>query len=146
MIFHLGVKWWEINFKTAPENLMCYVASAPNRWPLYIMHSKWNMYVNPFYYQNTYDFIFGACLLYSSSSEEYWFNYKCIKSIFFVWRILILYICSWNFCYGHDRLKGPYADHILIPRAQPEVVYFLVSNGSPYFSNCKSEISPSNSL
>ena len=32
------------------------------------------------------------------------------------------------------------------PRAQPEVVYFLVSNESPYFSNCKSEISPSNSL
>ena len=32
------------------------------------------------------------------------------------------------------------------PRAQPEVVYFLVSNESPYFSNCKSEISPSNSF
>ena len=32
------------------------------------------------------------------------------------------------------------------PRAQPEVVYFLVSNKSPYFSHCKSEISPSNSL
>ena len=43
-------------------------------------------------------------------------------------------------------LKGPYADHILIPRAQPEVVYFLVSDESPYFSNYKSEISPSNSL
>ena len=32
------------------------------------------------------------------------------------------------------------------PRAQPEVVYFFVSNESPYFSNCKSEILPSNSL
>ena len=32
------------------------------------------------------------------------------------------------------------------PRTQPEVVYFLVSNESPYFSNCRSEISPSNSL
>ena len=29
--------------------------------------------------------------------------------------------------------KGLYADHILIPRAQPEVVYFLISNESPYF-------------
>ena len=35
----------------------------------------------------------------------------------------------------HDQLaiKGPYADHILIPRAQPEVVYFLISNESPSF-------------
>ena len=34
------------------------------------------------------------------------------------------------------------------PRAQPEVevVYCLISNESPYFSNCKSEISASNSL
>ena len=40
----------------------------------------------------------------------------------------------------------PYADHILIPRAQPEVVHFLVSNESPYFSSCKSKISASNSL
>ena len=32
------------------------------------------------------------------------------------------------------------------PRSQLEVVYFLVSNESPYFSNCKSKISPSNSL
>ena len=37
--------------------------------------------------------------------------------------------------------KGPYADHILTPRAQPEVVYFLISNENPYFSNCKSKIS-----
>ena len=27
------------------------------------------------------------------------------------------------------------------PRAQPEVVYFLISNESPYFSDCKSKIS-----
>ena len=29
------------------------------------------------------------------------------------------------------------------PRAQPEVVHFLISNESPYFSNCKSKISAS---
>ena len=61
------------------------------------------------------------------------------------------------------RITHPYADHILItkgstgssiffditfssPRAQPEVVYFLISNESPYFSDCKSKISASNSL
>ena len=32
------------------------------------------------------------------------------------------------------------------PRAQPEVVYFLISNESSYFSNCKSKISASNSF
>ena len=32
------------------------------------------------------------------------------------------------------------------PRAQPEVVYFLISNENPYFSDCKSKISASNSL
>ena len=32
------------------------------------------------------------------------------------------------------------------PRAQPEVVHFLISNESPYFSSCKSKISASNSL
>ena len=32
------------------------------------------------------------------------------------------------------------------PRAQPEVVYFLISNESPYFSDCKSKISAPNSL
>ena len=32
------------------------------------------------------------------------------------------------------------------PRAQPEVVYFLILNESPYFSSCKSKISASNSL
>ena len=32
------------------------------------------------------------------------------------------------------------------PKAQPEVVYFLISNESPYFSDCKSKISASNSL
>ena len=31
-------------------------------------------------------------------------------------------------------------------RAQPEVVHFLISNESPYFSSCKSKISASNSL
>ena len=49
--------------------------------------------------------------------------------------------------YDHQvRIKGPYADHILIPRAQPEVVYFLIPNESPYFSDCKPKISASNSL
>ena len=32
------------------------------------------------------------------------------------------------------------------PRAQPEVIYFLMSNESPYFSKCKSKISSSNSV
>ena len=32
------------------------------------------------------------------------------------------------------------------PRAQPEVVHFLISNESPYFSGCKSKILASNSL
>ena len=32
------------------------------------------------------------------------------------------------------------------PKAQPEVVHFLISNESPYFSSCKSKISASNSL
>ena len=44
------------------------------------------------------------------------------------------------------KIKGPYANHILFPRAQLEVVYFLISNESPYFSDCKSKISASNSL
>ena len=44
-------------------------------------------------------------------------------------------------------IKGPYADHILIPHGSTgSIFFFLVSNESPYFSNCKSEISPSNSL
>ena len=43
-------------------------------------------------------------------------------------------------------LKGPYADHILIPQGQLEVVYCLTSNESPYFSDCKPEMSASNSL
>ena len=32
------------------------------------------------------------------------------------------------------------------PSAQPEVVHFLISNESPYFSSCKPKISTSNSL
>ena len=44
-------------------------------------------------------------------------------------------------------IKGPYADHILeSPRAQLEVVHFLISNESPYFSGCKSKILALNSL
>ena len=42
-------------------------------------------------------------------------------------------------------VKGPYVDHILIPRAQQEVVHFLISNESPYFSGCKSKILALNS-
>ena len=57
------------------------------------------------------------------------------------------------------RLSGPYVNrtkqlfcHGLMPitfsspRAQPEVVFFWYQNESPYFSNCKSKISASNSL
>ena len=43
-------------------------------------------------------------------------------------------------------VKGVDSDYILIPRAQPEVVQFLVSNESPYFSHYESEISPSDSM
>ena len=39
--------------------------------------------------------------------------------------------------------KGPYANHILIPQGSTEVVHFLISNESPYFSICKSKISAS---
>ena len=43
--------------------------------------------------------------------------------------------------------KGPYAYHILIPYGlQLKVVYFFVSNESPYIPNCKFEISPSKAL
>ena len=51
--------------------------------------------------------------------------------------------------HGQHFIKGPYADHILVifsPMAQQEVVYFFISNESPYFSNCKSKISASNSF
>ena len=51
-----------------------------------------------------------------------------------------------EFYYSILRLKALMPITFSSPRAQPEVVYFLVSNESPYFSNCKSEISPSNSL
>ena len=60
-------------------------------------------------------------------------------------------------------IKGPYADHILIPRVQPEVVFFLflflfvclfvrlfvcflVTYESPYFYYYNPQISASNSL
>ena len=57
------------------------------------------------------------------------------------------YICHlWAKEFLDSNFKGPYADHILIPRAQPEVVHFLISNESPYFFSCKSKISASNSL
>ena len=41
-----------------------------------------------------------------------------------------------------------YADHILTPppRAQPEVVHFLMSHESLYFSHDHPKIPPSNSL
>ena len=44
------------------------------------------------------------------------------------------------------KLKGLMLITFSSPRAQPEVVYFLISNESPYYSNCKSKISASNSL
>ena len=43
-------------------------------------------------------------------------------------------------------LKGPYADHILIPQGSTGSSNFLISNENPYFSSCKSKISASNSL
>ena len=45
-------------------------------------------------------------------------------------------------------LKGPYyADHILIPQGSTgSSIFFLISNESPYFSDCKSKISASNTL
>ena len=48
---------------------------------------------------------------------------------------------------GHfSVLKGVASDHILIPRAQLEVVLFLMSNEKTYFSEYKSKISPLNYL
>ena len=37
--------------------------------------------------------------------------------------------------YFSKKFKGPYGDHILIPRVRQEVVLFLVSNESPNFSH-----------
>ena len=42
--------------------------------------------------------------------------------------------------------KGVGADYILIPGAQQEVVYILMSNERPYFSDYESKISPPNYL
>ena len=44
------------------------------------------------------------------------------------------------------QLKGPYADHILIPQGSIGSSTFLISNENPYFSSCKSKTSSSNSL
>ena len=44
-------------------------------------------------------------------------------------------------------IKGPYADHILIPQGSTgSIVHFLISNESSYFSGCKSKILALNSL
>ena len=43
-------------------------------------------------------------------------------------------------------VKGPYADHILIPQGSTGSSTFLISNESPYFSGCKSKILALNSL
>ena len=50
--------------------------------------------------------------------------------------------------FGFGVLKGPYKMPItfLSPRAQPEVVYFWYQMKAPYFSDCKSKNSASNSL
>ena len=46
-----------------------------------------------------------------------------------------------------SQFKGPYADHILIPQGSTgSSIFFFISNESPYFSDCKSKISASNSL
>ena len=53
-------------------------------------------------------------------------------------------------CSSLIRAQFPLKDLMLItfssPTAQAEVVYFLISNESPYFSYCKSKILASNSL
>ena len=46
----------------------------------------------------------------------------------------------------HNCIKGPYDDHILIPQGSTGYSIFLISNESPYFSDCKSKILASNSL
>ena len=44
-------------------------------------------------------------------------------------------------------LKGPYADHILIPQGSTgSSIFFFISNESPYISDCKSKTSASNYL
>ena len=57
--------------------------------------------------------------------------------------VLRLLLVFFNFT---DHLKDVMPITFSSPRAQPEVVHFLISNESPYFSSCKSKISASNSL
>ena len=45
--------------------------------------------------------------------------------------------------WAHPPLKALMPITFSSPRAQPEVVYFLIPNESPYFSDCKSKISAS---
>ena len=57
------------------------------------------------------------------------------------WSNIVQYLCTstWD-------LKDLMPITFSSPRAKPEVVYFLVSNESSYFSNCKSKFSASDSL
>ena len=62
--------------------------------------------------------------------------YVCFPTSLF----MNLFSLHWN------TLKDLMPITVSSPRVQPEVVHFLISNESPYFSSCKSKISASNSL
>ena len=66
------------------------------------------------------------------------------------WKIITNLPISLHRARSHKKqvkeVKGPYADHILIPQGATVSSTFLVSNESPYFSHYNPKISASNSL
>ena len=77
-------------------------------------------------------FMSKLCLLYCHYHNASW-NYDC-HSLFLLWdKVIVL-------------LKTHMPITFSSSRAQPEVVHFLISNESPYFSGCKSKILALNSL
>ena len=133
---------------------ICQILNGNLRWPLVHTHSMdpnlvfrkhgWKRLLYMVYFM----FVQLTCgqtktLISVSVNASKQFTFSYYSGLENDTTMLLVSKCS----YSHVKnIKGPYADHILIPQAQPEVVYFLVSNESPYFANCKSEISPSNSL
>ena len=117
------------------------------------IHLEWdyppmlNSYTSTFFQPTT-------CVSYSTvMMHRYWRHCK----LEYLLRVLCRYCdmsyhaCSSCRVYRHPQrysklLKGPYAGHIFIPRVQLEVVPFLVSNESPYFSRYNLQISASNQI
>ena len=82
---------------------------------------------------------------------------KKIKGVLVIKIYMVMFFyCGVHLCYMCQNeenctifqlwLKGVCSDQVLIPRAQPEVVFFVMSNESPNFSDYESKISPPNSL